>query len=161
MSERAGERMSAAENASEASSAEQANEWAVRANERVDEREAQHSTRRFHSHSTHCATLSRCFFPVSVLVKSVIKDEKLKLLWGHKSHGLTNQQRGIYISHIQTDRQTSGWLVGEEEGGNNSNHFRFFLFLLSFSRNSVFFFFFWFFFDSPEIERRNALCVLV
>ena len=36
-SERASEQMSAVERASEASSAEQANEWAVRANERADE----------------------------------------------------------------------------------------------------------------------------
>ena len=41
--------MSAAERASEASSAEQANEWAVRANERADERMAQYSTRQFHN----------------------------------------------------------------------------------------------------------------
>ena len=40
--ERANERMSAAERASEASSAERANEWAVRANERVDEQMAQY-----------------------------------------------------------------------------------------------------------------------
>ena len=46
MSEAASERMSAAERASEASSAE-------RANERTEERMAQCSTRRFHSHSTH------------------------------------------------------------------------------------------------------------
>ena len=42
--------MSAAERASEASSAEQANELTVRANERTEERMAEYSTRRFHSH---------------------------------------------------------------------------------------------------------------
>ena len=39
------------------SSAEQANEWAVSANERTEERMAQYSTRRFHRHSTHRALL--------------------------------------------------------------------------------------------------------
>ena len=43
--------MSAAERASQASSAEQANE---RANERTEERMAQYSTRRFRILSTHC-----------------------------------------------------------------------------------------------------------
>ena len=43
--------MSAAERASEASSADQVNEWAVRANERM----AEYSTRRFLGHVTHCA----------------------------------------------------------------------------------------------------------
>ena len=52
MGERANERTSAAERASEASSTEKANEWAVRADERV----AQYSMRRFHSHSTYRAT---------------------------------------------------------------------------------------------------------
>ena len=47
--------MSAAKRASEASSAEQANECAVRANERADERIAQHSTRRFQAISTQSA----------------------------------------------------------------------------------------------------------
>ena len=48
--------MSAAERASEASSVEQANEWAVRAYEQAYERMAQYSTRQFHGHSTHCAS---------------------------------------------------------------------------------------------------------
>ena len=52
MGERANERMSAVERASEASSAEKANECAVRVNERVDEWMAQYFMRRFHSHST-------------------------------------------------------------------------------------------------------------
>ena len=43
------------ERASEASSAEQVTESAVRANERTDERMAQYSTRRFHTISTHSA----------------------------------------------------------------------------------------------------------
>ena len=47
------ERMSAVKSSSETSSAEQANEWAVRA----DEQMAQYSSRRFHSHSTHSALL--------------------------------------------------------------------------------------------------------
>ena len=47
------ERASVAERAGEASSAEQANERAVRANERTEEQIAQYSARRFHSHSTH------------------------------------------------------------------------------------------------------------
>ena len=42
VSERASERVSAAERASEASSAEQVNDWAVQANERTDERVAQY-----------------------------------------------------------------------------------------------------------------------
>ena len=50
--------MSAAERASEASSAEQANGWAVRANERTEKRVAQYYARRFHCHSTHRATSS-------------------------------------------------------------------------------------------------------
>ena len=50
-SKRANERMSTAERASEASSAEQANEWAMRANEWM----AQYSTRRLHTILTHCA----------------------------------------------------------------------------------------------------------
>jgi len=37
----------------EASVKEQANERSVRVNERAEERMAQYSTRRFHSHSTH------------------------------------------------------------------------------------------------------------
>ena len=49
------ERMSAAERASEASSAEQANERAVRANERTDERVAQYSVCLFLNHSPHRA----------------------------------------------------------------------------------------------------------
>ena len=67
VSERASERMSAAERASEASSAEQANEWAVRANERTEERMAQYSTRRFHSHWTQCGTrlVSRLLAPLT------------------------------------------------------------------------------------------------
>ena len=52
MSSGANERMSAAERVSEASSAELANEWAARANERA----AQYSPRWFHSHFTHCGT---------------------------------------------------------------------------------------------------------
>ena len=47
--------MSAAERASKASSAEQANEWAVRANEQADKQMAQYSTRRFHIVSTQSA----------------------------------------------------------------------------------------------------------
>ena len=47
--------MSAAESASEASIAEQADECAVRTNQRADERVARYYMRRFHSHSTHCA----------------------------------------------------------------------------------------------------------
>ena len=42
VSERASEQVSAAEGASEASSPEQANEWAVRVNEQTDERVAQY-----------------------------------------------------------------------------------------------------------------------
>ena len=60
MGERANKMMSAAERsaaerASEASSAEKANECVVRVNEWADERIAQYSTLRFHGHSTHCA----------------------------------------------------------------------------------------------------------
>ena len=44
--------MSAAERASEASSAEQVNEWV---NKQAEERIAQYSTRRFFSHFTHRA----------------------------------------------------------------------------------------------------------
>ena len=51
--------MSAAERASEAGSAEQANELAVRANEQMEERMAQSSTRRNHSYSTHCALIPK------------------------------------------------------------------------------------------------------
>ena len=51
--ERASEWMSAAKRASEAN--EQANEWAVRANERTEEQVAQYSTRRFHIIGTPCA----------------------------------------------------------------------------------------------------------
>ena len=54
VSERANEWMSAAERASEASSAEQAKEWEVQVNERTEEHMAQYSTRRFHSHSIWC-----------------------------------------------------------------------------------------------------------
>ena len=43
VSERASERMSAAERAIEANSAEQASEWAVRANVRADEQVAQYT----------------------------------------------------------------------------------------------------------------------
>ena len=59
LSERASERMSTVERASEASSADQANEWAARANEQVEERMAQYSTRWFHSHSTHWCIAGR------------------------------------------------------------------------------------------------------
>ena len=52
VSERASEQMSAADRASEASSAEPANEWALRANERTEEWMAQYSTRWI---SAHCA----------------------------------------------------------------------------------------------------------
>ena len=51
-SEWARERMSAAERASEASIAEQANEWAVKANKQTEEQMAQYSMHRFLSHST-------------------------------------------------------------------------------------------------------------
>ena len=47
--------MSAVERASEASSAVQANEWALRVSERTEERMAQYSMRQFCSHSTRCA----------------------------------------------------------------------------------------------------------
>ena len=47
--------MSAAERASEVSSAQQANEWVVRANEQTEEQMAQYSTRRFHIIWNHCA----------------------------------------------------------------------------------------------------------
>ena len=47
--------MSAAEGASKASSPEQVNEWAVRANERTDERVAQYSMSLFLNHSAHRA----------------------------------------------------------------------------------------------------------
>ena len=47
--------MSAVERASEASSVEQTNEWAVRVNEQADEQMAQYSTRQFHILSTNCA----------------------------------------------------------------------------------------------------------
>ena len=50
------ERVGATKRASETSCAEQANEWAVRA----DERMAQYSTRQFHSHSSHFALASDC-----------------------------------------------------------------------------------------------------
>ena len=42
--------------ASKASSAEQANKWAARANERAEKRMARYSTRRFQIVSTHCGT---------------------------------------------------------------------------------------------------------
>ena len=51
-------RMSAAERASKASSAEQVNEWAVRAIEQLDERIAQHSTRQFYAISTQNAVVA-------------------------------------------------------------------------------------------------------
>ena len=54
-SSRVSEQMSAAERASKASSTEQANERAVRANEQREERMAQYSTRRFLIIWTHCA----------------------------------------------------------------------------------------------------------
>ena len=57
MSSKASEQMSAAERASEASSAEQENEWAVGAIERADERMAQYPTRRFHINNTRCAPI--------------------------------------------------------------------------------------------------------
>ena len=46
------ERVSMAECADKASIAEQANGWAARANERVDERMALYFMRQFHCHST-------------------------------------------------------------------------------------------------------------
>ena len=55
VSERVSKPLSAPGSASEASSAEQANEWAVRVGEQMEERMAQHSTRRFHTHAIHCA----------------------------------------------------------------------------------------------------------
>ena len=56
-SERASDQMSAAERASVASSAEHANEWAVRVNEQMEEHMAQYSTRRFHILFTHCGAI--------------------------------------------------------------------------------------------------------
>ena len=47
--------MSAEERTSEASSVEQANKWAVWANEWMEDLMAHYSTRRFHSHFTECA----------------------------------------------------------------------------------------------------------
>ena len=47
------ERMNAVERLIDASSAEQAFEWAVRANEQTEERMALYSTRQFHSDSAH------------------------------------------------------------------------------------------------------------
>ena len=46
------ERVSMAEYANKASSAEQANGWVARANERADEQMALYSMRQFHRHST-------------------------------------------------------------------------------------------------------------
>ena len=54
MGKRANKKMNAAERASEANSAERANECWVRVNERMDERMAQYATCRFYGHSTHC-----------------------------------------------------------------------------------------------------------
>ena len=54
--------MSAEERAIEASSAEQANERAARANERADERMALYSMRQFHRHSTHGYLIEACVF---------------------------------------------------------------------------------------------------
>ena len=68
--------MSAAQRASEASSLEQANERAVRANERADERMTQCSTHRFHIHFIHwgafvrecvCDYVCVCYFSSSQL----------------------------------------------------------------------------------------------
>ena len=87
MSERASERMSAAERASEASSAEQANEIALRANQRADEQMAQYSTRRFHSHSTHGA------FACSTLLASLARSTALILLLARP---LTCSQAHVY-----------------------------------------------------------------
>ena len=53
--------MSVAERASEASSAEQANSWMVRANKWTEEQMAQYSTRRFPSHSTHSGLALQVF----------------------------------------------------------------------------------------------------
>ena len=47
--------MSAVERTSGASRAEQANECAMQANKRMEERKAQYSTRRFQNHFTQCA----------------------------------------------------------------------------------------------------------
>ena len=51
--------MSAAERASGVNSVEQANERAVRVNERTEERMTQYSTRRFHCHLPHCAQVPK------------------------------------------------------------------------------------------------------
>ena len=56
-SEWASKKMSAVERASKASRAEQANETAVRANERMEKRLAQYSMQRFHIISTHSAVV--------------------------------------------------------------------------------------------------------
>ena len=53
--------MNAAERASEESSAEQAIEWAVLADERTEERMAEYSTPRFQMLSTHCAVVKAMF----------------------------------------------------------------------------------------------------
>ena len=61
-SEGAIEQMSAEKRASKASSAEQDSEWAVQANERVDERIAQFFKCRFHNHSTQFAAPGSSWF---------------------------------------------------------------------------------------------------
>ena len=68
VSERASERMRAMERASEANSLEQANEWALWANEQVDKQMAHYSTRQFHILSTHCAVAAVMAKPKGVFI---------------------------------------------------------------------------------------------
>ena len=56
-------RMSAAEQANKASSAKKANELAVQASERMDERVAQYSMSLFLNHSAHCPEQPRIQIP--------------------------------------------------------------------------------------------------
>ena len=64
--------MSAAECASEVSTADQANEWAVQANEQTEERMGWYSMRRFRSHSNHCALQVVHFLQFRSMVQCVL-----------------------------------------------------------------------------------------
>ena len=95
--------------ASESSSAKQADEWAVRVNERADERLAKYSTRRYHSRSTHWCLESKarlswsesndafpfcCFFSVSSVVSEFVSSFDRK--WRETlSWNMFQQTRGM------------------------------------------------------------------
>ena len=96
--------MSAAERASETSSAKQANEWAVQANERMEGRMAQYSTCRLLTHSNHRA-LSSSFWLLPSLFSVAMSED---------GHRLETEKLSREIERLKTNEERASQLGTEK-----------------------------------------------